>query len=76
MEPIISGIRAIRAAQYVRMSTEYQQYSIDNQAEGIATNALTHQMEIVQTYFDACKSGLTIENRPGLKKLIEDVESG
>ena len=57
------------------MSTEHQQYSIDNQAEAIASYALEHHMEIVRTYVDAGKSGLTIESRPGLRQLIEDVES-
>ena len=32
-------------------------------------------MEIVRTYFDARKSGLTAENRPGLRQMIEDVKS-
>jgi hypothetical protein len=29
--------KALRAAQYVRMSTDYQQYSIENQAVVITT---------------------------------------
>jgi DNA invertase Pin-like site-specific DNA recombinase len=33
-------------------------------------------MEIVRTYVDSGKSGLTIENRPGLRQLIADVEKG
>jgi len=32
-------IKALRAAQYVRMSTDYQRYSIENQAAVIATFA-------------------------------------
>src|SRR5579863_6148817 len=66
----------IRAAQYVRMSTEHQQYSIDNQSEAISRYAQEHQMELVRTYVDVGKSGLTIGNRAGLKQLIDDVESG
>ena len=66
----------IRVAQYVRMSTEHQQYSIDNQAEAIRRYAEAHKMEIVKTYTDSGKSGLTIQNRPGLKQLIDDVELG
>jgi DNA invertase Pin-like site-specific DNA recombinase len=64
------------AAKYVRMSTEHQQYSIDNQVEAINRYARDHHMEIVRTYTDSGKSGLSIENRPGLRQLIEDVESG
>ena len=40
----------IRAAQYVRMSTEHQQYSIDNQSEAISLYARQHHMQIVKTY--------------------------
>ena len=58
------------------MSIDHQQYSIDNQSEAIGLYARTHQMEIVKTYADAGKSGLTIENRPGLRQMIEDVEAG
>ena len=64
----------IRAAQYVRMSTENQQYSIANQADTITKYARQYAMEIVRTYNDAAKSGLTI--RPALRQLIADVEGG
>ena len=37
----------LRAAQYVRMSTEHQQYSTENQSEVIARYAAQHGMEIV-----------------------------
>jgi DNA invertase Pin-like site-specific DNA recombinase len=65
-----------RAAQYVRMSTDYQQYSIENQAVVIATYAELHKLTIVHTYRDEGESGLKIENRAGLTELIEDVRSG
>jgi len=39
-----------RAAQYVRMSTEHEQYSPENQLEVIRQYAATHGMEIVQAY--------------------------
>lgn len=58
------------------MSTEHQQYSIDNQSEEISAYAKRHSMEIVRTYADAGKSGLTIHNRPGLRQMIADVEAG
>jgi DNA invertase Pin-like site-specific DNA recombinase len=67
--------RPNRAAQYVRMSTEHQQYSIDNQSAAIGLYAQQHQMQIVKTYADVGKSGLTLENRPGLRQLINDVQS-
>ena len=66
----------IRVAQYVRMSTEHQKYSTENQADAIHVYAERHHMEIVRTYSDAGKSGLRIEGRHALKQLIEDVEGG
>lgn len=65
-----------RAAQYVRMSTEHQQYSTENQADVIAQYAASHGMKIVRSYADLGKSGLTLRQREGLRRLLEDVESG
>src|SRR5215470_16701056 len=65
-----------RAAQYVRMSTDYQKYSIENQAAAIAAYAQLHNLSIVRTYRDEGESGLKIKNRAGLTRLIEDVRSG
>ncbi len=67
---------AIRAAEYVRMSTEHQKYSTENQGEAIRAYATTHGMKIVRTYADAGKSGLSIKGRDALQRLIEDVETG
>jgi DNA invertase Pin-like site-specific DNA recombinase len=66
----------VRAVQYVRMSTENQKYSTENQGDIIREYADAHSMVIVRTYADDGKSGLTIGGRNALKKLIEDVESG
>lgn len=56
-----------RAAQYVRMSTEHQQYSPENQLEIIRqyAAAAAHNMEIVQEYSDHGRSGLNIAGREG-----------
>jgi DNA invertase Pin-like site-specific DNA recombinase len=67
---------ALRAAQYVRMSTDYQRYSIENQAAVIATYAKMHQLSIVRTYSDKGESGLKIKNRAGLTQLLNDVQTG
>ena len=64
----------LRAAQYVRMSTEHQQYSPENQLEIIRLYATTHQMEIVREYSDHGRSGLNIAGREGLNTLMADVE--
>jgi DNA invertase Pin-like site-specific DNA recombinase len=68
--------RMDRAAQYVRMSTDYQRYSIENQAAVIAAYAQAHGLTIVCTYRDEGESGLKIKNRKGLTRLMEDVQSG
>ncbi|WP_280949179.1 recombinase family protein [Hyphomicrobium sp. 802] len=64
-----------RAAEYVRMSTEHQKYSTENQSEAIRQYATRRGYEIVKTYSDRGKSGLRIDGRNGLKRLIDDVQS-
>ncbi len=66
----------IRVAQYVRMSTEHQQYSTENQSDSIEKYAQARGMSIVRTYADHGKSGLNISGRTGLASLLHDVESG
>src|SRR5258706_13418676 len=61
-----SSRKTHRAAQYVRMSTDYQRYSIENQAAVIAAYAQAHDLSIVQTYRDEGESRLKLKNRPGL----------
>jgi DNA invertase Pin-like site-specific DNA recombinase len=65
-----------RAAQYVRMSTEHQRYSTENQAAAIAVYAAQRGLAIVRTYKDEGRSGLRIQEREGLRELIDDVRSG
>ena len=66
----------VPAAQYLRMSTELQQYSLDNQADVIARYADQHNFQVIRTYSDAAKSGLHLKNRMGLKQLLKDVVDG
>lgn len=66
----------ILAAEYVRMSTEHQRYSTDNQAAAIRRYAETRGYEIVQTYADEGKSGLRLAGRDALQQLLNDVGSG
>lgn len=66
----------IRAAAYVRMSTEHQQYSTHNQRDVIDEYAKRRGMEIVQLYSDEGKSGLNIQGRDSLAQLIADVQEG
>lgn len=64
------------AAEYVRMSTEHQQYSTQNQAQTIREYAERRGIKIIQTYSDDAKSGLIIGGRMALQQMIADVESG
>lgn len=71
-----SSSDTIRAVEYVRMSTEHQQYSTENQQDVIRQYAERRGMQIVRTYTDAGKSGLRIDGRDALQQLIRDVETG
>jgi len=63
----------IPAAQYLRMSTEHQQYSLENQSAAIHKYAEARGFEIVRTYSDPAKSGLVLRCRRGLQQLLRDV---
>jgi len=63
----------VPAAQYLRMSTEHQQYSLDFQTSVIRSYAAAHGFVVVKTYTDAGKSGLVLKNRKGLAQLLHDV---
>jgi DNA invertase Pin-like site-specific DNA recombinase len=62
----------IRAAQYLRMSTENQRYSTENQQNAIAEYAQQHGYQLVASYIDAGKSGLSLKGRDALKQLLSD----
>jgi hypothetical protein len=46
------------AAEYVRMSTDHQKYSTENQSQAIHDYALRRGFKIEKTYADTGKSGL------------------
>jgi DNA invertase Pin-like site-specific DNA recombinase len=62
----------IRAAQYLRMSSENQRYSAENQRAAIAEYAQQHGYQIVVSYIDAAKSGLSLKGRDALRQLLSD----
>src|SRR5436305_7332464 len=66
----------IPAAQYLRMSTDHQQYSMDNQADAIQQYAAARGFEIVKTCADAGRTGLVLKKRSGLRELLNDVVAG
>jgi len=73
---VASIVAPIRGAMYVRMSTEHQQYSTENQSVAIERYASAHNIQIVQTFVDFGKSGLTLAGRAALRDLLEQVEKG
>lgn len=68
--------KLVPAAEYVRMSDEAQQYSIANQKTAIRDYAALHGFEVVRTYEDAGRSGVTSKRRPALAELLKDVVTG
>jgi hypothetical protein len=65
----VSNDLQIPVAQYLRMSTEHQQFSIDNQAQVIGRYAENHGFSVVHTYSDSARSGLVLKGRPALRIL-------
>ena len=66
----------IPPAQYLRMSTERQQYWLENQSVAIEKYAESNGFEVIQTYSDAAKSGVVLKRRAGLRDLLRDVVAG
>jgi DNA invertase Pin-like site-specific DNA recombinase len=52
---------SLRAAQYMRMSTDHQKYSTENQVVAIAAYAAERKLTIVRTYEDIDWLDLTNE---------------
>ena len=65
----------IPAAEYLRMSSDTQEVSLVYQSRAIADFAKKHGFTIVQSYQDPGRSGLTLNHRPGLARLLQDVVS-
>lgn len=66
----------IRAAEYVRMSTDQQQFSIAYQQAAIRLYAAQRGMTVIRTYADEGRSGLTLNERPAMVRLLADVQEG
>lgn len=67
---------AVPAAQYLRMSTEHQQYSLKNQSAAIHAYADAMGFTIIRNYVDEGKSGLLLKSREALQQLLCNVVSG
>jgi DNA invertase Pin-like site-specific DNA recombinase len=57
------------------MSTEHQQYSTANQQDVIRDYARRRGFEVVRTYADEGRSGLSVAGRDALRALISDVQA-
>ena len=66
----------IPAAQYLRMSSDQQKLSLPYQRAAIQRYAERHGFNILKTYEDPGRSGLTLKHRPGLGQLLHDVVKG
>ncbi|MDD3179551.1 MAG: recombinase family protein [Opitutaceae bacterium] len=71
-----AGHNAKPVAAYVRMSTEHQRYSTQNQLDRIREYAARREMEIVRIFADEGKSGLHLKGRDDLQRMIGEVEAG
>jgi DNA invertase Pin-like site-specific DNA recombinase len=74
----VEEIRKLRlkGAVYIRMSTELQTESPENQERQIRAYAEKYGIEIVKVYSDLGISGITAEHREQLQALLADVENG
>ena len=63
---------------YPRVSTEMQVegYSLEGQKHGLKRFADREDMQVVDIYEDAGKSGKSIEGRSAFKKMLSDIENG
>jgi DNA invertase Pin-like site-specific DNA recombinase len=64
------------AAAYVRMSTDLQKYSTENQLHTIRRYAEQRGFTIVRVFEDSGRSGLRMDGRDGLQSLMLEVQSG
>lgn len=71
----IKGLR-LKGAIYIRMSTELQVESPENQEREIRAYAESYGIEIIKVYADLGVSGMTAEKREQFQALLDDVESG
>lgn len=75
-DDVLPAVIPVRAAEYVRMSTDQQINSIAYQQAAIRLYAVQRGFTIVRTYADEGRSGLTLEERPAMVRLLSDIESG
>ncbi len=66
----------VPAVAYVRMSTDHQKYSTENQLDVIRNYATARGLKILRVFEDSGRSGLRLEGREALQGLMAEVKSG
>ena len=66
----------VPAVAYVRMSTDHQKYSTENQFDVIRSYAEARGLTILRTFEDSGRSGLRLDGREALQNLMAEVQSG
>ncbi len=66
----------VPAVAYVRMSTDHQKYSTENQLDVIRSYARARGLQILRVFEDAGRSGLRLDGREALQNLMAEVQSG
>lgn len=61
-----------RCALYVRMSTDKQEHSAENQIQVLKDYAKRNNFKVIKTYSDEGISGTKAEKRPAFMRMVED----
>jgi DNA invertase Pin-like site-specific DNA recombinase len=67
--------RDVPAVAYVRMSTDHQKYSTENQLDVIRNYAAARGLTILRVFEDSGRSGLRLDGREALQRLMSEVRS-
>src|SRR5262245_55068732 len=70
------GLTAVRAAIYLRRSTDLQEHSFDRQRSQVEPLAQRHGYVVVGTYQDDAISGDHVEKRRGFCQMLADAKRG
>lgn len=68
--------QSMPAVAYVRMSTDHQKYSTENQLDIIRNYATARGLQILRVFEDSGRSGLRLDGREALQNLMAEVQSG
>ena len=66
----------IPAVAYVRMSTDHEKYSTENQLDTIRNYTTARGLQILRIYEDSGRSGLRLDGREALQNLMAEVRTG